>query len=813
MSGKPKPAGSKPKAPASPSPLTGGKQAKSSEKNPSKPKKIASPQGKADSPSNEDPFEVDTSAVRKAIKLSPRPTKSRTYEIVCPMCETRGFMPPSEAGKDVQCANPECIVPVFKSKRPKVEAPPEEEPKSKKGLIIGAVLAAVVIIGVGVFLMNGEDPKVVNDDGIDIPIPPISQDCDDCPPKECDDCKPEKITLAEIKQASLVKVIEAARDRGDHNKNVGTELAAETMALAGDIEKAESEIKRLQAAGRATGYLQLQPYAEIAWAHLRMGNTEAATTAATEGLARANNLPPTVRKSLDSVALLAAALVAVNKADDAKKLVAQQYKEAEGALGDRGRASVFWRAAIDSATYDIGLEASRSYHVYIPETLVMSVVETLVAHGYPTQALEFVNTAKNVASQDACRAAWAGRLVEVLGATATSQIEQGLSAGNVSPSGQVRAWAAVASHLQSKGESAAAKTALDKAIAASQNIAAPDPEAKLTTKFIYESQGKPFLGLNDPAPEASATLAFADLSLVHAQLQQFETAKTYLEQSMAYARAMTPSPIVTQELFDECETREGTVKSRLQGELDIASSAAATRSAFIRYRRQCERLNELALERLQKQVELLRGMAQAGLRQQVWDYVTARAAETDPEKLEKFIETSLPGLAIVLADLNLENDLKQQVINSTEQRIDIDIVDRGIGQAIAAFMQGNWKQSGDVLRNFYKSRAMKGVRDRADIQALGLIADVMQKQTVVETFEFLLTLADPVLRQDAFMLFAAYSVKAGTADQVWEHLKTPIIRELDPLDRAAVYRGLVTGILAVKQSNSSENQPAATGAE
>ena len=811
MSGDPKPAAAKKKAPAAPTSKTAGTQKQNKEKTAPK-RKIASPQGKAESPSDEDPFEVDTSAVRKAIKLSPKPTKTRTYEIICPMCEARGYMPLSEAGKDVQCSDPNCMVPVFKSKRPKVEAPPEEKPKSKKGLIIGAVLAAVVIIGVGVFLMNGEDPKVVNDDGIDIPIPPISQECDDCPPKECDDCTPEKITLAEIEQASLVKVIEAARDRGDHNKNVGTELAAESMALAGEIEKAESEIKRLQAAGRATGYLQLQPYAEIAWAHLRMGNTEAATTAATEGLARANNLPPTVRKSLDSVALLVAALVAVNKADDAKKLVEQQYKEAEGTLGDRGRASVFWRAAIDSATYDVGLESSRPYHVYMPETLVMSVVETLVAHGYPTQALEFVNTAKNVASQDACRAAWAGRLVEVQGATATSQIEQALSAGNVSAAGQVRAWAAVASHLQSKGESAAAKTALDKAIAASQNIAAPDPEARLTTKFIYESQGKPFLGLNAPAPEASATLAFADLSLVHAQLQQLETAKTYLEQSMAYARAMTPSPIVTQELFDECETREGTVKFRLQSELDINGSAA-TRSAFIRYRRQCERLNRMAQERLNKQVELLRGMAQAGLRQQVWDYVTARAAETDPEKLEKFLETSLPGLAIVLADLNLENDLKQQVLNSSEQRIEIDVVDRGIGQAIASFMQGNWKQSGDILRNFYKSRAMKGARDRADIQALGLIADVMQKQTVVETFEFLVTLADPVLRQDAFMLFAAYSVKAGTADQVWEHLKTPIIRDLDPLDQAAVYRGLVTGILAMKQSNSSRAQPAVTGAE
>lgn len=811
MSGKPKPKAASPKPAATPEKKSNPKAEASGAKAPSKKKPTSKPAKPEAGSGEDDPFEVDTSAVRKAIRLSPRPTKSRTYEIVCPMCETKGFMPPSEAGKDVQCANSECIVPVFKSKRPKVEAPPEEEPKSKKGLIIGVSAVALLAIAFGLYSMMSP-PKTPGGGGggttTACDFCPTPDECEDCPPVECDDCKPEAITIAEISTQSKKKVIEAARDRGDHNKNVGTQLASETLAIAGDLDGANSELKRLQSAGRATGYLQLQPFAEIAWEQLRNGDVDGATKSATDGQARAKNLPPTVRRSLDSVMSLAAVLTAVGKKDEAVQLIADQIKDAEGELGLRGDASVLWRTALDSATYDVGLEASRPYHVLMPESLRVGVIETLVAHGYPDEAWTLIESARQVSSQDSCRAAWAGRLAEMKPDTATKTVEEALAGQEISATGKTRVWAAVAAHLKAKKKDQLAQAALAKALEAAGQISAPKPVKPLTMKQIYESRGKAYLGLANPSQEESSAMACADISLVSVQFEQLDQADEYLKKSMAYARATTPSPVRTQDLLNECENREGSVKSKLQSEINIGSSVLEVRSAFNRYRLQCERFNRMAQERLQKQVVLLRAMAHAGLRKQVWKHVVAQSAEQDIQLRELLNETTLPGLGIVLADLNLENELKKEILDSQSRRIEIDVVDRGIGQATGAFLQGNWKKSGEELREFYKLKSMKGDRDRADIGALGLICDVMRTQSTEDTFEFLVTLSDPVLRQDGFMLFAAYTAQQGTAHELWEHLKTPAIRELDALDKASVYRGFVTGALANKTNPAQQTTPA-----
>lgn len=802
MTGKPqaaKPASAKQAAatPASPSarkPTAPKAPASAKSKGTEKGAEAAAGQG------DDDPFEVDTTAMRKALKLVPRPTKGRTYEIVCPMCETKGFLDPKDAGKDVQCANPKCIVPVFKSKRPKVEAPPEPEPQSKKGLIIGVAGVVLLGVGFGIFsMLSPQKPINIGTNGTDFPPTPRGpEECDDCKPEVCDDCKPEQITLPEILKQSLVKVVDAARDRGDHNRNAGTQLAAETLAVAGSLAEALTELKRLQSAGSSTGYLQLQPFAEMAWTQLNKNDITGATKSATDGLARSKSLPPTVRRSLDSVTSLAAVLVAIGKTAEATQLITDQITEAEGSLGARGDASVLWRTALDSGTYDVGLEASRPYHILMPESLRIGVVETLVAHGYPKESLSLIHSTTDVASQDACRAAWAGRLAEIHPETVTAQVITALEGQNVSPTGQARVWAAVASHLSSRQKEAPAQAALALAVAAAEKIPAPVPVNKLTTKQIYESDGKAFLGLKNPSQEKSSALAYADLALVYIQFGQLETATKFMERSMTYARASTPGPSFTQQLFNECQTQEGTVRSKLQGDVNVGSSETALINAFNRYRRQCLRFNDMAQARLNFQVDLLRALVKAGLHQEVWEYILAQDSKTDPHEREPYLAKNLPGLLIVQADLNKKPELKKAILASRTIKPEIDVVDAGVGQARLVLQQGDWKKSAELLRGFYKSASSKANRDRADIDSLALIADAMQQLSVIETFQYLTTLTDPVLRQDAFMLLAADSTQAGTAPQLWEHLKTPAIRELSPLDRAAIYRGFATGITAAK---------------
>ena len=106
MSGKP---GAKPAAPAATSGSSSGKSAGSK-------KSKAAPE-KAEKPSSDDPFDVASPTARKAVQLLPKPSKGKLHRIQCPMCETAGFQSKKAAGREVRCANKECLVPIFTGHR------------------------------------------------------------------------------------------------------------------------------------------------------------------------------------------------------------------------------------------------------------------------------------------------------------------------------------------------------------------------------------------------------------------------------------------------------------------------------------------------------------------------------------------------------------------------------------------------------------------------------------------------------------------------------------------------------------------------
>lgn len=804
MSGKSKPATkASPPQPAKPAsgPATEKRQPASGGSPTSRPSR--KPEKKQTS--EEDPFEVDTSAIRKALKMAPQPLKTRTFEVVCPMCDTVGYIQPQDAGKDVQCRNSDCPVPIFKSKRPKVEAPPEEPKKNKLPLIVGSVLTVCVLAGVAFMLSGGDEgPETGSGGGYGgggYGGSNNDDECDSCPiVEECDNCPPERISVAEVQQRSLVKVVEAARDRAKgYNPNEGTRLAAETFALAGQVQEARKELQRLESGGEKTAYLQLQPLAEIAWAQIRQGETDAAAATAKEASGKTQNLPSTVRRSLDSLTSVAATLVATGQLDLANQLMAEQVKSVGGNLGSRGDSSVIWRTALDSGTYDISLEASRPYHVFMPESMRIGVIETAVTHGFHQESLQLIAGAQGVDSQDACRAAWAGRVTETSPSTALTLVENML--GGVHAVGQARAWAAVASHFASQNNSPAAQDALSRALAAAGQMAEPQPETAPSMKQLYDARSEPFNGLSHPALERSASMACADIAIVSLQLKNTAQAAEYTQKAMAYARATTPSPARTQEIYDEADKQRVSVRSELQRLLSVDADEA--RRAHIRYRQAAENLNKLAQERLAFQIELLRAIAKSGLHAEVFDLAMTQHQISDVQQREPFLDHSLPGLVFVLADLDGNDALTARIREVLGRNLNIDPVDAAIGTVRRQLQQGSIKRAASTLRDIYSAKVALTSRSRTDVEALSLIATVQQTRPISETFEFLTSLTDPSLRQDAFLMFAAQSARAGKAVDFWELLQTPVVRELQPLDRASIYRGFVTELSRAKPSSVS----------
>lgn len=139
MSGKP--GAAKPPAPARPpappKPVTASRPA------PSAP---ASPTPFEDSPS----FDLGDDFAPQAVALTTKPSKSRTWEIKCPMCETVGYASPDASGKSVKCPNPKCMIPVFTAPRFQIEkpaAPRSAKPRSNIPLVAGMTVALMAVGG------------------------------------------------------------------------------------------------------------------------------------------------------------------------------------------------------------------------------------------------------------------------------------------------------------------------------------------------------------------------------------------------------------------------------------------------------------------------------------------------------------------------------------------------------------------------------------------------------------------------------------------------------------------------------------------
>ncbi|WP_437227566.1 hypothetical protein SH661x_000440 [Planctomicrobium sp. SH661] len=787
-----KPTAARPGAKSTPSTPVAGDAAKS----PAKPAaKSPAPASKPGGEDSEDPFEVDTSALRRAIKLAPRPTKTRTHEVTCPMCETSGFMLPADAGKDVHCCNPECMVPVFKTQRPKVAEAPVEAPRDNRLLIWGGGGAALLIVAAAVwFLVLAPKPQelVVDDSGpASTPI-----DSGNLVPQnvivKATDAPPA--TLAEIRTKSLATILDKVRQR-EKNRSIeyGTQLAAEAFAEAGDLTKAQEQVRRLQSTASQAPYLQVQPLVEIGWYQLSAGKTKEAQQTAASALVKAKNAPRSIRKTLDAATSLAALCIATGTPDAAQELIQRDQDK-----GIRGEFSAIWRAAVDCRTFQVDVELLRPWHVAMPEPMRVAVVETLVAHGQSDAALAFAASAENVASQAVCRAAWAGRITQFDRANALERVTTAIQNAKVPNAGQCQAWVAVAS-MAGTQDPALAKTALDNALAAAAKFKPAVPVAVPGMRQIKESEGKAFAGLPNPAPEQASALALSSLAILQLQLDQKADAWKSFQQSLEHVRAMAPSAILTQQLLDDCEKQEASVRAQLSQALNLGNNEQNLRTEFGRYRRQCGKLHAEAQQRLAVQVAILRFAAEQGLLNEAWTYIRDQSQAAEPQARDPFLETSLPGLIYSFAQAQGNAELVSSIEAAyTNKQITIDPLDQIAAQSATALTQGKLSEASDIIERAYRDQLGKKQPDRIDQIALRDCARAQAAATPDAMIPFIKNLYDVVIQEEAFLQLAGYSVKSDTAAQLWK--VTVGSRELDALDFVAVYRGFIAGAPMQKPS-------------
>jgi|GEM_PF-1552852 len=752
----------------------------------------------------DDPFEVDTSALRRAVKLAPSPTKVRTLEIKCPMCETVGYLAPADQGKDVQCCNPQCMVPVFKTERPKVEVAPPPKPKSKLPLMIGGVAALGGAVGAAVFLMAPKTPDSLPP--AEIVIPSSAPVEDKLVPEQNRVVVREEAppaTIEEIRKKSLELILDRARQR-ERNRNAeyGYQLAAETFAQAGDLNKAREQVRRLQS---GAAYLQIQPLVEIGWQELAKGQQAEARQTAQTATGKAKNLPRTVRRSHDAVVSLVALLTALGQQKEALALIDQEQDH-----GPRGQVSVLWRTALDARTFDLDVEAGRVWHFSLPEPMRLGAVESLVAASQNDAALALAATGRDEASKSACRAAWAGRLAQLRPADVQSQVEAAIQSGKFNPTTQCQVWAAVGDMARSLKNQPLAESALAASLASFQQIQAPMSVKAPSKKELHDSDGKAHVGLPNPAPAHAAALAAAELGLLQYHLGKTEDGWKTIQSALDFCRGMVPSPAFTQSLLDECRDHEGAVRSELARALNLGSDDQRIRAAFNRYRSQCTKLHQAAQARLQIQVDILRAVARQGGLEPVWTLLQQRSNHGDLQQREPYRGTSLPGYVLALAQAAGKQELVSSIKGTfTEKPLEPDPLDVMNAQASRLVQDGQYDAASDLVERGYRSDLTKKRPDELDQLALQLSGRIQAKATPEAVISYLQNLFDLLVQEDGFLLLAGGSVAQGTAPQLWKI--TAGSRELDALEFVSLYRGFIAGAAGATSSTPAAAAPSTPG--
>lgn len=810
MSGKPKP---KPKPEAKPAHPKSEKSAPQPEqKSPNRPqRRQVAPSEKPESSDDDNPFEVDTSIARKAIAVAPRPTKSRTLRVTCPMCETPGFINPADAGKNVKCCNETCMVPIFKAPVPEKEEEPEEEKSGGGILLYGGGAVAVIAAGVAVWWFVLREPEVV-DPG---PVTPTVVQNNDGEEKDIlgdfgqainlsnDRKKPE--TPVELRDTTLELMAELTSKRLPEHLR----LTATSYAVAEKNTEARNFLDMLKkvSSGR-NGYQQVEPLVQLAWNQIK--SPQQAEPDAMAAISAMDTVPSAIREPLDAASSLAALLVALNKNQEAETLIKRiQTKD------PRGRLSSIWSSAVNTGTFDFALETDRPYHLMLPEPLRVSVIHELVAHGHADQALALVDGASDVAGKESAFAAWAGRLGDVDNG-AMARVEQTIASKQIGKSGQIQAWAALASHFHSRGDAANAQTALGKATALLDALEAPAPVEMLSMKAIHGSKGKPHAGLGDPAPALATTLAATAVGLLQVDMGQTEAGWTNIQKAVDSARGMSPSPAKAAQVAEDAVKKPASVKAQLNAILNFGSNEQKASLEMGRYRTQADALNAIAQNRLDIQVAILREAARRGLANQAWEYAKSMS-EAPLDERDPYYSTSLPGWLKNLAQVNGNQSLLQK-INAEYQGQVLQKpreIDRLYAAALNQVNKNQLEQARESLKALYvwaggqQQQLTAAESFEIDTIAFRLACLVQEKQSdIAEAFEFSAMQKDAAMKADALLLISAKAVTTGKAYLLWDVATN--VREdargitLNEHDKLSMGRGFIAGLNAPASATPQE---------
>jgi hypothetical protein len=592
---------------------------------------------KATPVADDDPFAVDQSQHAGALPVQARKSAGKTLEVVCPMCETHGFIAQNAAGKQVRCCNPKCLVPVFEAPIPRKEAPPPPPPPPKPlgKWIAGGVVVLAMIGAITFWWLHRDDlTKELRVEGFPTRIRKTDADGPKLP---AEDVKPAEIvkTSLEWQRAALAKVIEIAQSRDNNRKPTCRRLSATDAIILNDLGQAKIELEQLAKVGPQVPYEAVPPLTLMAWKQRQVGSKEFPSTVAAAFQA-ARKLPERGRHAAESAIALAAVLSLENREVEGHSLIANRQNGAP--LNDLA-------ALYEIALHDGSFNLTRAFAGQITgrweRPLSTAVTYILLLHGEQDAAKRWATSDTDVLAKSESLLLWSTLVAErALSGGQGGDLNRAAEAvATLSPSAQSCYFARLAD-MQRLRKNSAAEASLE-AAQKLQSVAAPPPMRLNNIKDV--------LNWSEPENKA-ATIAAArgavELAIVQASFgpAQAAAAGKSLNLALSHLRSLAPSVEAVQTV--ELSLLKGgpdDARQQLQKLFNLETPEEARRK-LVQFNAALRQVQQAAEFRFRLQCELLIAGLNQGLLDEVAREMEAHVSAADPNDRERYLETAIPQL-------------------------------------------------------------------------------------------------------------------------------------------------------------------------
>jgi hypothetical protein len=751
-------------------------------------------------PGDDLPFESELTTGKPAIPTMPSPTKQRTWQVICPMCDTPGYLPPSAAGQNVRCANPKCVMPVFTAPvEKKQEAPPPPPPPKKSNLpvILGAAGIAVLIFGVGLFLaffpLGKPKQKVLSEEEKQLlaemaggnktnpantknganPLQPGNA-APGTKVEKGDDTEKGSVATQDLIKAVLKQMKDSAlASEKQRSKPYCRQLAAEANAVTGNATAAREHLEQLIKVGSEVSYYRIIPLLDLFWSEFGAGDQKTAAKTLSTALTEVPKLPKFGRTRFEIVGRLIAALAASGRIPEGLEILSKyQSSDADAELAARLQFAIDGRVSMLSDSDSV-----------LPWKYPQAAAATrsLITRGQLAAAASWAAAQPTDEAKSECLAVWAQEVARQKASVGEADDNGAISAAieKLAPPFAARVWARAGYGRFLAKDPAGMAKAIE---LAKEKLSPISPPAELNMPPIKETVR---YKLPDSVPLFQAATAAGELAFVQAQTAEtIGDAEKSLDLALSFARGTAPTLAAAQQRQDDADRQGAGLRAMLKKELNLKSDDDA-RTASNNYKRSLGEIVEAAQQKFAIETQLLSGLrgAGVGLNSKVWIIVNSRTTADDVNRRDNFFATSLPG---DLVEGLKGTDEERAILGAWSVRSNQSAPPRPPFVEFTDLLKKNLPKAIEFVQSIDNK---SGRREEILLQTAMVLPT---KDQLPLTFQMIARLEDDVIREECYRLASASAAAKGQAETVWNQV-SQVARQTE---KVAICRGLIAGMQA-----------------